>query len=267
MSEISLPRSTSPRNPRISDASLSVLLPVGLAVFVLVAWQIGAKVSGISPVILPAPSDILASYNGIVGDLAHQSVATGSEAFFAFFLSCFFGLITALVLSSSVILFETFYPNLVVFQIIPKIALAPLFTFWLGIGATSRLSYAVFISFFPVALATMTGLSRADAGALRLCRAAGATRWQTFFHVQIPYSLPYFFSGAKVAATLSIIGIVIGEFISANEGLGYFILRAQSYGQTSKIFAALSVLCGLGLLLYVLPVQGERMLRKWWRGS
>ena len=200
------------------------------------------------------------------GALARRHAwATGSEALLAFILSCVLGAATAAILSSSVLAFETFYPNLVVFQIIPKIALAPLFTFWLGIAATSRLSYSIFISFFPVALSTMTGLARTDASALLLCRALGASRWQTFFAVRVPYALPYFFSGAKVAATMSIIGIVIGEFISANEGLGYYILRAQSYGQTATIFAALVVLCALGLLLYVLPVQLERMMRRWWR--
>lgn len=250
----------------IPETAYAVGLPIALGVVVLAAWQLGVKAVGISPVILPAPSDIVQSFNGISGELMRQAWATGSEALFAFFLSCAFGLAAAFLLSSSAVAFEMFYPNLVIFQIIPKIALAPLFTFWLGIAATSRLSYAVFISFFPVALSTMTGLARADANALRLCRALGASRWQTFFSVQVPYSLPYFFSGAKIAATMSVIGIVIGEFISANEGLGYYILRAQSYGQTSRIFAALIVLCGLGLLLYVLPVQSERIVRKWWQG-
>jgi NitT/TauT family transport system permease protein len=249
----------------IAESAYAIALPVLLALIVLAAWQVAVTSAGVSPVILPAPSDIARAFNGITDDLLHQAWATGSEALFAFILSCVLGLLAALLLSSSAVAFEMLYPNLVIFQIIPKIALAPLFTFWLGIAATSRLSYAVFISFFPVALSTMTGLKRADANALLLCRALGASRWQTFFSVQVPYSLPYFFSGAKIAATMSIIGIVIGEFISANEGLGYYILRAQSYGQTARIFAALLVLCGLGLLLYVLPVQGERVIRKRWR--
>jgi NitT/TauT family transport system permease protein len=259
--KLELPR----RRSATVEAGYAVGLPVAVGVVTLAAWQLGVKLSGISPVILPAPSDIAVSFNGIAGDLIHQAWATGSEALFAFILSCTFGLALALLLGSSAVAFEMLYPNLVVFQIIPKIALAPLFTFWLGIATTSRLSYAVFISFFPVALSTMTGLKRADANALLLCRALGASRWQTFFSVQVPYSLPYFFSGAKIAATMSIIGIVVGEFISADEGLGYYILRAESYGQTARIFAALIVLCGLGLLLYVLPVQSERIVRKWWR--
>jgi NitT/TauT family transport system permease protein len=250
----------------VADTAYALALPVMLGAVVIAAWQLAVKTTGISPVILPAPSDIVFSFNGIGGELYRHAWATGSEALFAFLLSCAFGVALALLLGFSAIAFDTFYPNLVVFQIIPKIALAPLFTFWLGIAATSRLSYAVFISFFPVALSTMTGLRRADANALLLCRALGASRWQTFLSVQVPYSLPYFFSGAKVAATMSIIGIVIGEFISANEGLGYYILRAESYGQTARIFAALIVLCGLGLLLYLLPLQSERITRRWWRG-
>ena len=250
----------------VSALSTNVGPPLAVALGVVAACQICVKATGVSPLVLPAPSDVLFAFRGVTSELMAQAWATGSEALLAFILSCAFGLFAALLLSSSTVAFEAFYPNMVVFQIIPKIALAPLFTFWLGIGATSRLSYAMFISFFPVALSTMTGLERADAGALRLCRALGASRWRTFFSVKVPYSLPYFFSGAKVAATMSIIGVVIGEFISSNEGLGFYILRAQSYGQTSRIFAALIILCALGLLLYVLPVQGERMLRRWWRG-
>jgi NitT/TauT family transport system permease protein len=249
----------------VTEAVYAVALPAAVGVATLAVWQLSVQLSGISPVILPSPIDIVRSFDGITSELLHHAQATGSEALFAFLLSCALGVLAAFLLSSSAIAFDMLYPNLVIFQIIPKIALAPLFTFWLGIAATSRLSYAVFISFFPVALSTMTGLKRADANALLLCRALGANRWQTFFSVQVPYSLPYFFSGAKIAATLSIIGVVIGEFISANEGLGYYILRAESYGQTARIFAALIMLCGLGLLLYILPVQSERFVRKWWR--
>lgn len=250
----------------MSETAYAAGLPVALGAVVLISWQLGVELSGISRVILPAPTDVVLAFGGITDDLLHHARATGLESLAAFLMSCALGFVAALLLSSSTIVFETFYPNLVIFQIIPKIALAPLFTFWLGIASTSRLSYAIFISFFPVALSTMTGLSRTDANALRLCRALGAGRWQTFFAVRVPYSLPYFFSGAKVAATLSIVGIVIGEFISANEGLGYYILRAESYGQTPRIFAALIILCAVGLLLYVLPVQSERIVRRWWHG-
>jgi NitT/TauT family transport system permease protein len=252
------------RHKPFPETAYTLGLPIGLGAAVLICWQLAVRLAGISPVILPAPSDIVQSFGGITGELLHQGWVTGFEALFAFVLSCLFGVAAALLLGFSTVAFETFYPGLVVFQIIPKIALAPLFTFWLGIAATSRLSYALFISFFPVTLATMTGLKRTDTNALRLCQALGASRLQAFVAVQIPYALPYFFSGAKVAATMSIIGIVIGEFISANAGLGYYILRAQSYSETAHMFAAILVLCGIGLLLYIIPVQAERWVRRWW---
>lgn len=250
----------------IPEAVYAIGLPISVAVAVIAVWQAGVMVSGVSPVILPGPSDVLTAFGGAAGELLRQGWATGSESLLAFLLSCTLGLAAAFVLSSSAIAFEAFYPGIVVFQIIPKIALAPLFTFWLGIATPSRLTYAVFISFFPVALSTVTGLARADANTLRLCRALGASRWQTFFSVKVPYSLQYFFVGAKIAATMSVTGIVVGEFISANEGLGYYILRAQSYGETPRIFAALVFLCALGLLLYLLPTAAERIMRKWWHG-
>ncbi len=249
-----------------SEAVSSVALPIGLGVIILLVWQVVVRWAGIAQVILPAPSDIFRSFDGILGVLAHHAWATGSEAFLAFVLATVLGAAIAVLLCMSQLAFEAFYPHIVLFQLIPKIALAPLFTFWLGIAAPSRLTYATFISFFPVALAMMTGLARADANALRLCRALTASRWQTFFSVQVPYSLPYFFSGTKIAATMAVIGIVVGEFISAQEGLGYYILYAGSRGETAHIFAAMLVLCAIGLLLYGLTAQAERMLQAWWRG-
>ena len=250
--------------PRGLGATVGLPLALGLAV--LVVWQAAARLGHIPQVILPAPSDVLAAIPANAGVLAHHALATGGNALVAFILSVGLGLVTALVLTSSAVVFETFYPHVVLFQLIPKIALAPLFTFWLGIGVSSRLTYAVFISFFPVTLATMTGLARADANALRLCRAMSASAWQTFVSVRIPYSLPYFLTGVKVAATMSVIGIVIGEFISAKEGLGFYILLAGSRGETANVFAGLVVLCVLGLLLYAIAAEGERRLRIWWRG-
>ncbi len=216
--------------------------------------------------ILPAPTDIVHSFDGIGGVLARHAWATGSESVVAFVLATLLGAGVAILLSLSRLAFEAFYPHILLFQLIPKIALAPLFTFWLGIAAPSRLTYATFISFFPVALAMMTGLARADANVLRLCRSLTATRWQTFFAVQIPYSLPYFFSGLKVASTMAVIGIVVGEFISAREGLGFYILYAGSRGETAHIFAAMAVLCVIGLVLYGVTAQAERMMQAWWRG-
>jgi NitT/TauT family transport system permease protein len=249
-----------------SEALSTFGLPIGLGIVLLVGWQIAVRVTEIPQVILPAPTDIIRSFDGNVGLLAHHAWATGSESVIAFLLAILLGLAVAILLHSSTLAFEAFYPEIVLFQLIPKIALAPLFTFWLGYASPSRLAYATFISFFPIALATMTGLARADANALLLCKSLTASRWQTFIHVQAPYSLPYFFSGTKIAATMAVIGIVVGEFISAKQGLGNYILYAGSRGETANIFAAMIVLCAIGLLMYGVTVKAEQMMKAWWRG-
>lgn len=256
----------SPRATRDSDAGYAIGLPVAVGVVVILAWQAVVRAAGIPAVILPAPTDIVASFSGIGGDLAHHAWMTGAESLLAFAAAIALGIAAALVFNASTIALETFYPHMVILQVIPKIALAPLFVFWFGIDSASRLAYSVFISFFPVALAAMTGLTKTDANALRLSRALTASRWQTFVTVQVPYSLPYLFSGLKVAATMSVIGIVVGEFISAREGLGYYILYFQARGETAHVFAAILVLCLVGLVPYGLTVAAERRVRTWWYG-
>ena len=158
---------------------------------------------------------------------------------------------------------KAMYPNVILFQLIPKIALAPLFIVWLGIGLPSRVTFSIFISFFPILVATAAGLQSVSRDMLRLCRSVGASDWQVLLHVRFPTSLPYLFSGMKVAVTLSIIGIVVGEFIASQRGLGYLILFASSRHQTDLSLACITVLCVAGLALYGLVVLSERLFNHW----
>jgi NitT/TauT family transport system permease protein len=160
---------------------------------------------------------------------------------------------------------DAVYPNLVLLQLIPKIALAPVFVVWLGVDAPSRIAFAVFISFFPVALSAATGLGGTDRNAVRLCRSLGASRWQTFIRVRVPFALPHLFVGFKIAMTLVFIGVVVGEFVSSNTGLGHFILLAGAVGETARIFAGLAALSFCGLACYGAVAAGERVLQRWWR--
>ena len=248
------------------ERALTVILPAVTAVLFLGCWQATAKHWAISAVILPAPTDILHALAGEWAYLLLQAYYTGSEALLACILSGVLGALIASLLASSGLLREMLYPNLVAFQLIPKIALAPLFVIWLGIDAPSRLVFSIFISFFPVAIGALTGLTSTNPSAIRLCRSLSASRWQIFCHVQVPYALPFFFSGMKVAATLSVIGIVVGEFISSKHGLGSTILLAGSRAETPRIFAALLVLCIVGLALYAIVAWAEIRVRKAWRG-
>ncbi len=259
------PRSLARRALPSRERTLTFALPALTAAVALAAWQFVAMHWAISPVILPAPSDVGAALAHSWRELLQQSVYTGGEALVACVLSAVLGALVAAVLAGSAMLREMMYPNLVLFQLIPKIALAPLFVVWLGIDSPSRLVFSIFISFFPVALGSLTGLLSTPTTAIRLCLSLTASRWQTFFDVQVPYALPFFFSGLKVAATLAVIGIVVGEFISSSRGLGSYILLAGSRAETAQIFAALLVLCCIGLALYGAVAWLELRVRKAWR--
>lgn len=235
----------------------SVILPVGLALLVLAAWQAVVVIGDIPPVILPSPISTLRYIGEQWPVLLMHAIPTTVESAVGFIVATLLGVLLAVVITYSTLAREALYPNLVFFQLIPKIALAPLFIIWLGIGMQSRVAFSVFISFFPIVIATTAGLMSADRGMLRLCRSLTATEWQTFVHVRFPSALPYIFSGMKVAITLAIIGVIIGEFITAQAGLGYLIIFATARADTEVSMAAIVVLCICGLLLYGLVVLGE----------
>ncbi len=259
---ISTQRALSPHR----EQALTLLLPVLTAAVFLAAWQVAVKFWAVPAVILPAPSDIGHQLSAAWGELLYQASFTGLEAVAACILSAILGAGTAAMLASSPLLRDMLYPNLVLFQLIPKIALAPLFVIWLGIDAPSRLVFSTFISFFPVAIGTLTGLLGTNPNAIRLCQSLTASPGQIFRHVQAPYALPFFFSGMRVASTLSVIGIIVGEFISSKHGLGSYILLAGSRAETARIFAALVVLCAIGLGLYGIIALLEWRVKKAWRG-
>jgi NitT/TauT family transport system permease protein len=261
-----MPAATRAPRRQVSERALTIILPAVTAVVVLAAWQSVATLLAIPAVILPAPSDIVHQLIASWSDFLYQACFTGGESVLACILSAILGAGLAAMLATSPVLRDMLYANLVAFQVIPKIALAPLFVVWLGVGAPSRLLFSVFISFFPVVISTLTGLLATEPDAVRLCRSLTATKGQIFRHVQVPYAVPFCFSGMRVAATLSVIGIIIGEFISSNNGLGSYILLASSRADTARVFAALVVLCGIGLALYGIIASLELLLLRTWRG-
>jgi NitT/TauT family transport system permease protein len=150
----------------------------------------------------------------------------------------------------------------VVFQLIPKIALAPLFVVWLGISSESRVAFAAFVSFFPIVISAAVGFANTEQATLRLCRSLTASEWQSFVAVRFPFALPAIFSGLKVAMTMAIIGVIIGEFISAKASLGFYILYAGGRMETGLIFAALFVLCLIGIALFGAVALAEELVRR-----
>jgi NitT/TauT family transport system permease protein len=239
-----------------------VILPVATAAAILLIWQIAVAALRVPAVILPSPTEIATELWRGWPVLLYHALPTTLDSLMAFFTATALGVGLAVAITYSPLLRDMLYPNLVLFQLIPKIALAPLFVVWLGISSESRVAFAAFVSFFPIVISAALGFASTEATTLRLCRSLTASEWQSFVMVRFPFALPAIFSGMKIAMTMAIIGVIIGEFISAKAGLGFYILYASSRMETGIIFAALFVLCVIGVGLFGAVALAEMLVRR-----
>ena len=244
-----------------------VLLPLLFALTVLVAWEFFCRASRVSPVLLPPPSAVWSVLSENWGILFQQSVPTTLETITSFAVATLLGVALAVAITFSAWVREALYPNIVMFQLIPKIALAPLFIVWLGVGSRSCIVIAIFIAFFPVVISTATGLVSAKPEVIQLCRSLTASEWQMFRLARFPYAMPFVFAGMKFGVTMAMIGVIVGEFITAQAGLGYIIMFASSAGETATVLAAIVLLCGIGLALFSLVALGEIAVQRWYGGE
>ena len=240
----------------ISTTTLSIL-------GTLAVWEVLTRLSQIPGFILPAPSAIFIEAVTRYPLYLYNSWITFYEMVAGFLLAALVGVFLAVVIVYSRIMRNMIYPQIVVLQIVPKVAIAPLLLIWAGYGITSKVLLALLIAFFPIVVNMVTGLAEIEEELLDLCRILQSGRWQEFSKVRLPNALPYLFSSLKVASTLAVIGAVIGEFVGGAEGLGHLIIIANTELRTSMAFVALFCLSILGLLLYGLVVLAERMFMPW----
>ena len=236
--------------------------PVAAAAVVLVAWEVLVRAYGIKPALLPPPSAIFVAMVAQWDTLLINAIPTALESLGGFLLSVVVGVLLGALLTSSKSACDLLYPNVVLFQLVPKVAVAPLFMLWLGIDWQSRVAIAFFIAFFPIVISTVAGLNAVDPTLLRLFRSLTATEWQVFIKVRVPMSLPFVFNGMKISMTLAIIGVIVGEFVTSQRGLGYIILFAGSRLETALVLAAIVVLCIVGLVLYGIVALAEHLIMK-----
>ena len=154
-------------------------------------------------------------------------------------------------------------PILIFSQTMPKVAIAPLFILWFGFGLLPKIVIAFLISFFPVVISMATGLLAVETEMLELIRSMAASKRQVFLKARIPTALPFLFSGLKVSITLCVIGAIVGEFVGANQGLGYLVLWANGQTQTALLFSVLVVLAVIGYALYSIVLYLERLAIPW----
>jgi NitT/TauT family transport system permease protein len=246
----------------LSQQLPALALPIATAFLFLLVWQAIAVGGNISPTILPSPTMIMQQLTTNFPLIMKHTIPTTVETLLAFGISIPLGIALAALMVYSSTAYQSLYPNIIFFQLIPKIALAPLFIVWLGIGPSSRITFSIFICFFPILIATVAGLKSVEPNMLRLCRSLRMSTWQVLVRVRFPSSPPFVFSGMKVAVTLAIIGVVVGEFIASQRGLGYLILFASSRQQTDLALACIAVLCFVGLALYGAVVLAEKAVMR-----
>jgi NitT/TauT family transport system permease protein len=238
------------------------LVSLGLLVLLLAAWELGARASGLSALVLPAPSAVLrALWRGLASGYFWPHIrATGSELMAGLALGCGIGFTSGVAMTESPLLNGLLKPYVVVTQVIPKLALMPLFIVWFGFGMTSTVVITALICFFPLMENTVTALQQVDPQRLELFRMLGASRRQTLLRLKLPAGLPGILAGLRVAVVLALVGAVVGEFIGASQGLGALIIASQGMMDTPLMFAVLVLIAALGLLLYAATLALERRL-------
>ena len=230
----------------------AILPALALAAGILVVWQLACNFFKIQSYSLPSPLSILGQLISQQSLLAKAALVTGEEVVIGFILSAVTGIALALVISRFTAFGRALYPIIVLFQTVPKIAMAPLFILWFGFNMFPKIVLIVVIAFFPVALNMLAGLESTDENLIALFRSVGATRTEILRRVQLPHSMPALMAGLKVAITLSVIGAIVGEFAGASAGLGYVIQFASTQLETPLVFAALVEVSIVGVVFYYL---------------
>ena len=239
------------------------VVPALTLVGALALWEAATYVFKIPRFIVPAPSAILGEgWEWRYRFIGHTWV-TLYETLGGFALSIAVGVPLAVLIVYSPALRNALYPLIVLTQSVPKIAIAPVLLLVLGAGEVPKVVVAFLVAFFPVVVDTATGLAATPPELLDLSRSYRASAFKTFVKVRLPMALPFFFAGAKVAITLSVIGAVVGEFVGSDRGLGYVILSATSYWKTELAFSSMILLSVMAILLFGAVSLVERLACPW----
>ena len=227
----------------------AIWTPVLVAIGVIVLWEACVRIFDVPLYILPAPTKILEALAENRSELAMHTLVTLEEAVIGLVIALAFAMLTAILMDLSKTFRHSVYPHLVVTQTVPMIVLAPILIIYLGFGMAPKILTVVLMCFFPVAVNFTDGMSQVDRGYVDLVRSYGASRVQVYALVKLPAALPPLFSGLRVAATYSISGAVVGEWIGSQSGLGYYLLRVKESYMLDKVFACVVVIIVLSLLM------------------
>ena len=241
--------------------------PLALVAILLGGWEVYARSSGVSPFVLPAPSQVLGALWDFRSEAIRHAIPTLVETLVGFSLSIAGATAMAVALDRVGWARRAVEPLLVGSQTVPIVAIAPLIVVWFGFGLLPKVLVVVLVTFFPITIALLDGFASTTAEATELLRSFGASAGQTFRKVRWPSGLPAFFTGLRISATYGVVAAVIGEYVGATDGLGIWMQLSQRSFRTDLVFAAILVTALLSIGLYAVVVAAERLAIPWWRAS
>ena len=234
------------------------ITPLASVAVCLVLWELAIRVFDVPVYLVPAPSVIatklVAAYPLFLQETMHSVIAI----ILGFALAALVGIPAATLMIYSEWFRRSVYPILLTAQVLPKVALAPLFIVWFGFGLLPKVLMTFLISFFPILIDTLTGLNSVRPESLMLIRSMGGTRWQSFWKIRLPGALPSIFGGFKVAITFAVVGTIVAEFVGSDHGLGYILVLARGNLDTVTVFAAILWLIAVGFVFYFAVGAAER---------
>jgi ABC-type nitrate/sulfonate/bicarbonate transport system permease component len=241
-----------------------VVLPLVVAVAFIGGWELYVVLSGINEILLPAPTRVASTLWSNRSTLATDAWVTIKEIVLGYLLAVVFGVGLAILVHSSRAIERALYPWLVVSQMVPIPAIAPIFVLWTGFDIRPKLMVITLVCFFPIVVNTIDGLRAVEPELLNLLRTLGASQLQRFRMARVPAALPFVFSGLKVSAAFSVLGAVFGEWVGANNGLGYEILVLNNQSATADMFGVIVLLSVIGIAMFMLVAAAERLVLPWY---
>lgn len=244
---------------RIRDS----LYPISAGLAILILWQWATVFFSIRDTLLPSPLVVFREFFNLRSLLYTHALVTIYETFFGLILAIFISIIISIIMVWSVGAEKAILPWIVFFESTPKIAIGPLLIIWFGFGYAPKVIVSFWLAYFPITIATMTGLKAIPPEMVELTKSMSATTLQTFIKVRIPNALPYFFSGLKLGGVVSMLGAVLGEYIGSDAGLGYLIVMANFNANVKLLFPVVITMVILGKTMYSLVVWVEKYAISW----
>jgi len=247
----------------LSNRYLIKLFPLLFVAFIFLAWELLVILTGIKSVILPKPSAVFYELFTKFPLIWPHAVQTLYTTMVGFLGAIVVGVLLGALIGSSRLAYEAFYPVLVGFSSIPKVAVVPIFVLWFGVGTVPAILTSLVISFFPIVVNVATGLATTEPELEDVLRALGAKKRDILLRVGLPRAMPYFFASLKISITLAFVGTVLSETVAANKGIGNVMMVASANYQTALAFSALLLLAVMGVILYGIFALLETRFAGW----